>query len=135
MSAECSFAGDRESALIGYLYDELDASGRRDFEAHLAGCRVCRSELDALSGVRRRLAAWTPPALDAIGSAASPPPWWRQVPAWAQVAAALLFLGVSAGLANLSIHYDQSGFTVRTGWLAVQAAPADRVAQKSALPE
>ena len=136
MTAECSFAGDREDALIAYLYDELGASERRDFDAHLAGCRVCRSELDALGGVRRNLAAWTPPPLDALrshhGDSVS---WWRQVPAWAQVAAALLFLGVSAGLANLSIHYDQSGLTVRTGWRPDQAAPAVRVEQTSAVPE
>lgn len=32
------------------------------------------------------------------------------------MAAALLFLGVSAGIANLDVHYDRSGLTVRTGW-------------------
>lgn len=50
-------------------------------------------------------------------------PRWRQLPAWAQVAAALLFLGVSAGVANLDIHRDQSGWTIRTGW-SRRAAPA-----------
>src|SRR5262249_50874358 len=47
---------------------------------------------------------------------------WMQIPAWAQVAAALLFLGVAAGLANLNVHYDGSGLTVRTGWMPL--APA-----------
>lgn len=53
-------------------------------------------------------------------------PQWRQLPAWAQVAAALLFLGVSAGIANLDIHRDQNGWTIRTGWTrpAVPAAVA-----------
>ena len=35
---------------------------------------------------------------------------------WAQVAAALLVLGVSAGIANLDIRYDANGLSVRTGW-------------------
>jgi hypothetical protein len=41
--------------------------------------------------------------------------WW-DVPAWAQVAAALLFVGVSAGVANLDIRYDANGLLIRTGW-------------------
>jgi hypothetical protein len=40
------------------------------------------------------------------------------MPAWAQVAAALVFLGVAAGLANLDVRYDREGLTVRTGWSA-----------------
>src|SRR6185503_12201003 len=40
----------------------------------------------------------------------------HDLPVWAQTAAALLFLGVSAGIANLDVHYDQSGLSIRTGW-------------------
>jgi hypothetical protein len=58
---------------------------------------------------------------------ASRNPRWRALPAWAQVAAALLFLGVSAGVANLDIHRDQNGWTVRTGW-SRPAAPAGAAA-------
>jgi len=127
----CSFAGNREDAIVAYLYDELDGTERRDFDAHLAGCDVCREELDALGGVRRRMAAWSPPQLDTVLTGASNQRrWWQQVPAWAQAAAALLFLGISAGLANLSIHYDKSGLTVRTGWLA----PSASVEQVRAIP-
>jgi hypothetical protein len=46
----------------------------------------------------------------------------RAIPAWAQVAAALLFLGVSAGIANLDVQYNQSGLTIRTGWSAPRSA-------------
>jgi hypothetical protein len=50
------------------------------------------------------------------------------IPAWAQVAAALLVLGVAvgtaAGLGNFSIRVDESGFTVRTGWTATPATTA-----------
>ena len=52
------------------------------------------------------------------------PRWWREIPAWAQVAAALLFLGVSAGIANLDVRYDQNGLSIRTGWSASRARPA-----------
>lgn len=42
---------------------------------------------------------------------------WRDIPAWAQVAAAVLVLGASAGMANLNVHYDaQNGLNIRTGW-------------------
>jgi hypothetical protein len=50
------------------------------------------------------------------------------VPAWAQVAAALLFLGVSAGIANLDVRYDHNGLTIRTGWSRVSTAPATAAA-------
>ena len=39
------------------------------------------------------------------------------MPVWAQVAAAMVVLGVSAGIANLDVHYDaRNGLSVRTGW-------------------
>jgi hypothetical protein len=41
---------------------------------------------------------------------------WRDLPAWAQFAAAMLFLGASAGIANLEVTYDHNGLLVRTGW-------------------
>jgi hypothetical protein len=44
------------------------------------------------------------------------------MPAWAQVAAALFVLGVSATIANLDVRYDRSGLTIRTGWSTPQAA-------------
>src|SRR5215467_10672979 len=51
--------------------------------------------------------------------------WWREMPAWAQVAAALFVLGVSATIANLDVRYDRSGLTIRTGWSQPRpAAPA-----------
>jgi hypothetical protein len=44
------------------------------------------------------------------------------MPAWAQVAAALFVLGVSATIANLDVRYDRSGLTIRTGWSTPRAA-------------
>jgi len=121
----CKYDGDREGMLIAYLYDDIDAGDRAAFDAHLAACARCRTELSALGGVRRQLARWNPPARPISAepfSSAQSHSWWRAIPAWAQVAAALLFLGVSAGVANLNVKYDASGLTVRTGWMNVDSA-------------
>jgi hypothetical protein len=139
MTDMCGYPGDRDEILIAYLYDEIDPSGRAVFDAHLLTCALCRDELRALGGVRQQLARWSPPepsfvvgAGTASGSQSAirdPRPairngWWREIPAWAQVAAALLFLGVSAGVANLDVHYDRSGLTVRTGWSRAESDAA-----------
>lgn len=128
----CSYAGDRDDAMIAYLYDDGDAAVRAGFEAHLAACARCREEVDALRRVRSQLARWAPPEVDFITSHQSPATshraWWHEIPAWAQVAAALLVLGVSAGIANLDVRYDSNGLSVHTGW-AKPAGPAPRAAQ------
>lgn len=133
MTDICGYSGDRDDTLIAYLYDEIDPPARAEFGAHLTTCAVCRDDLRALGGVRQQLARWSPPdpsfvvnaresSVHSSESASRKPQsairtgWWREIPAWAQVAAALLFLGVSAGVANLDVHYDSSGLTVRTGW-------------------
>ena len=137
----CSYSGDRDEALVMFLYDDGGAQPAADralFEGHVRACAVCRDELDALRGVRAQLARWAPPeprfaaladqsaihnhsALRTPHSALSA---WRAIPAWAQVAAALLVLGVSARIANLDVHYDRSGLTVRTGWSSPSRAGA-----------
>jgi anti-sigma factor RsiW len=142
----CHFAGDRDETLIAYLYRDVDPADRIEFESHLTTCATCRRELEALGGVRAELARWAPPEpIFAIANpepraarhqprttsqprvtGPTPPfgrgPWWRGIPAWAQVAAALLVLGVSAGIANLDVRYDRGGLTVRTGWWRPAAA-------------
>jgi len=140
----CGYAGDRDEAMIAYLYDDGDPATRAGFETHLAACARCRREMDALRGVRRQLARWSPPEVNfivgsqqsVVGSHESPatsrqPPatraWWHEIPAWAQVAAALLVLGASAGIANLDVRYDSNGLSVRTGW-----APPPRSTQAPA---
>jgi hypothetical protein len=122
----CGYRGDRDQALVACLYEEHGEAGERAlFEDHLATCARCLDELAALRGVRAQLARWAPPEpafniTDGNGQSAHrnpATPWWREIPAWAQVAAALLFLGVSAGIANLDVRYDASGLNVRTGWM------------------
>src|SRR5437867_10083381 len=143
----CGYSGDRDEALIGFLYDDVtgEPAGRALFETHLETCARCQDEIAALRVVRKQLARWSPPepgfAVTSRQSAvAGPqvgqPSWWREIPAWAQVAAALLFLGVSAGLANLDVHYDRGGLTVRTGWSRAgsDAATAAQRAQVTQAP-
>ena len=129
----CEYSGNRDQALIAYLYDEIDAPTRETFVAHLTACTGCRDELASLRGVRQQLLSWAPPEATfaftsrpmpgtktetAIGNPASVlrNRWLREIPAWAQVAAALLFVGIAAGIANLDVRYDHTGLTVRTGW-------------------
>jgi hypothetical protein len=142
---------DRDEVIVTYLYDDMDAAERATFDAHLQICARCRSELSELRSVRDDLAGWAvaspqssvvsrKPSVDGWNSSVDGRPlvafadfpraasgrrsWWRDMPAWAQVAAALVFVGVSAGLANLDVRYDREGLTVRTGWS--RRAPAVR---------
>jgi hypothetical protein len=169
----CGYQGDREEALIAFLYDEPagDRAARARFEAHMAACAQCTEELAALRGVQLQLGRWAPPEPSyltinreaaLVGPQAANPPsanprsglrepqaalssskgairnpqsgWWREIPAWAQVAAALLFLGVSAGVANLDVKYDADGLTVRTGWMTAPAAVAPPPAAADSAP-
>jgi anti-sigma factor RsiW len=149
----CGYTGDREAALMSYLYDDMAPDERATFDRHLTTCARCRVELNGLGDVRHQLARWSPPDFAAAGEAAAlsrraplvglavqpsivdraplssgqpaaPRAWWRDMPAWAQVAAAMVVLGVSAGLANLDVHYDaRNGLNVRTGWSKPAPAP------------
>ena len=129
----CGYGDDRDEAIVAFLYEDPNGhpAERGRFQAHLTTCARCRADVAALRGVRAQLARWAPPepSFAVIGrqpavagpqsdpqSAVRDPQWWRAVPAWAQVAAALLFLGVSAGVANLDVRYDRSGLSIRTGW-------------------
>ncbi|MBM3264959.1 MAG: zf-HC2 domain-containing protein [candidate division Zixibacteria bacterium] len=44
-----------ERKMVLSLYGELDAEGNRAFEAHLAGCDLCREEFARLSRLHRLL--------------------------------------------------------------------------------
>ena len=126
----CSYGEAREDALVGYLYGELPADERDAFDRHLALCAICRTEVGALADVRSELVQWNAPELPGqivfrpaeAGPAKVVPirsAWQRlsDIPVWMQTAAAILCIGVGAGLANLQISYNGSqGLMVRTGW-------------------
>src|SRR6185436_7448315 len=113
---------DREAVLAGYLYDDLETAERVAFDTHVMTCLPCRSELAELRQVRTTLGRWAPPeparvlAFEPRTPNPEPRTWWHHVPVWAQVAAAMLVLGVSASIANLDIRYDSRGLNVTTGW-------------------
>ena len=155
----CGYTADRDETLTAYLYGEIDPALRVTFEGHIATCERCRNELADLQGVRLRLQEWPAPELahsfvrvpadaaihanlSAIASRdGNDGPrgiaLGRGLPVWAQTAAALLFVGVSAGLANLDVHYDHSGLSIRTGWsrpASDGAAPAPAVGAAAAAP-
>lgn len=110
-------------ALMSYLYEEGPAAERPAFEAHLRQCERCAAEAASLRAVRVDMAAWTPPetVLDfrivrEPAQAKSRWGWMSTMPAWAQLAAASLVIGVAAGLSGLDVQYGSDGLIVRTGW-------------------
>jgi len=118
---------DRDEHLVAFVYDDIDAAVRTSFGSHLSACRYCQEDLSTLRGVRSTLSTWAPPEpvfSTRESRALSPEPraWWHEMPAWAQVAAALFVLGISATIANLDVRYDRSGLTIRTGWSTPRAA-------------
>jgi hypothetical protein len=128
----CGYGGDRDEILVAYIYGDIELAQRAAFDAHLTKCAHCRTELTELRGVRAKLEQWAPPEpLRALTRDSAPQAGPRarvwatlaEMPAWAQVAAALVFLGVAGGLANLDVRYDREGLTVRTGWTGSAVAP------------
>ena len=132
-----TFLCDDKEQLVAYLYDEIDGISRRRIDDHLRVCSACLAEVQALSGVRRELAAWAPPDAElgfTIGQSGSPliaaaPPepagkWWTsaRIPAWAQAAAAVLAVAAALSIVNLQIRYGSDGLVVTTGWMAPAAS-------------
>ena len=127
---------DRDAVIVSYLYDDVEATDRVAFETHITMCEPCRTELADLRGVRSTLAQWAAPEARA-GRRQSPvvsrqSGWWHSVPVWAQVAAAMLVLGVSASIANLDIRYDRAkGLNITTGWSKTTPTQAPVVAPET----
>lgn len=49
---------ERSSDLMAFIYNEMDASESREFDAHLKQCAACRSEAAAFGVVRESIVAW-----------------------------------------------------------------------------
>ena len=121
-----TFRCDDKDTLVAYLYGEIDADGRREVERHLRSCAACAQETEGLQAVRRDLESWMPPEAELDFTIVQKPTAvlrssrWALVatmPAWAQVAAAALVIGVGAAIANLQVRYGNDGLTVSTGWM------------------
>jgi hypothetical protein len=136
------FRCDDKDTLVAYLYGEVEPDVRREVERHLRTCAACTRETEGLQSVRQNLQSWLAPepelAFDIVprSAAAVPsatvlrPARWaalREMPAWARVAAAALFIGVGLGAANVQVRSTGNGVVVTTGWTQ-PAAPTVPVA-------
>jgi hypothetical protein len=133
----CTYSEKRGELLLSYLYDDISDGDRAAFESHLPACADCTRELAELGAVRAQLARWTPPepkVLLASAPAFAARRWWQDVPAWAQVAAAVFVLGTVAALANLDVHYGSDGLVVRTGLIPPASVDAVRPAGPARAP-
>ena len=76
--------------LAGYLDNELSADEKQQVDAHLAVCRECRRDLEALKAAQRSLRQ----ALTSKASGVAPPPqaWSRLQPELEAPRPSLLFL-------------------------------------------
>jgi hypothetical protein len=122
--------------MVAYLYDDDGGFGTAErvaFEAHVMTCEPCRTEVSELRRVRSTLAHWATPdttsrVVESFADSHPTTSWWHTVPVWAQVAAAMLVLGVAASIANLDIRYDRvNGLSVRTGWSKVSSSQSASV--------
>ena len=95
---------DDAAALIGFLYNDCEPDERARIAAHVAVCAACAEELESLSMTREQLSAWTPPEVR-LGFRMSQEPtgnvrttaWWsRPLPAWAQLAAAVVIFAAGS---------------------------------------
>jgi hypothetical protein len=129
---------DDKERLMTFLYGECDRAERDLVERHLAACPRCNAEVEGLRGVRSMLERWREPE-QALGFrlVRDEPPrrrsFWPRVPAWAQLAAAVLVLSVGAAIANLDVSIGRAGVTVRTGW-QTQAPTARATSTPAAAP-
>lgn len=134
-----TFRCDDKETLVAYLYDEIDVEARRQIVSHLRSCAACASEVAALESVRQDLAAWQPPEpqldfaiVQRPATVLRPSRWFvPAIPAWAQVAAAVLVMAVGAAIANVHVRYGNDGLNITTGWIAQAPAPA-AIAQRPA---
>jgi hypothetical protein len=128
------FRCEDKETLVAYLYGEVDADVRREVERHLRTCAACTREADGLQQVREDLQLWMPPEPElgfSVVQNRAPAPvltssrWsaLHGLPAWAQVAAAALFVAAAAAIANVQVRSTSDGVVVTTGWMQ-QGDPA-----------
>jgi hypothetical protein len=126
------FRCEDKDTLVAYLYGEVDSDVRREVERHLRTCIACTCEAEGLQEAREDLQLWLPPEADlgfsitqrsGAGAAPAPvltSPRWAALhglPAWAQVAAAALFVAAAVSIANVQVRSTSEGVVVTTGWI------------------
>ncbi|MEZ5316018.1 MAG: zf-HC2 domain-containing protein [Vicinamibacterales bacterium] len=127
---------DERDRLIGYVYGECDSEEQALIDRHLEDCHVCRDEIRGLRRTREDLLAWDVPEHRSVWTpfvpaVAPPPPWYRQVPAWAMAAAAsVMFVAGAAGGAatHAFLAPDPGGASlIATGATTQPARPTSAV--------
>jgi len=124
---------EERERLIGYVYEECDATERHVIEAHLQSCPTCRAEIGGLRKVRQDLLAWEVPAQSPVWRPAAPVSApvspWSAIPAWAMTAAAglLLMVGAAGGAVTYALLPART-VEVATVTPVVATAPAPAVA-------
>ena len=141
--------GDGE-ALVTFVYGEATPAERDAIANHIARCATCADEVAALGSTREQLAAWTPPEhtlgfritraeAAAVQPSLSDPPapvlrpgvWWQQpLPAWAQMAAAVVIFASGMALGGVWSAPPSSPSAVAT----TSTAPATTNASTAAVP-
>jgi anti-sigma factor RsiW len=123
---ECPF----KEQLVTYLYGELAPSEVRSFEEHLAGCPVCRRDVEEFRSLREALGQWQINDIPHMVLQVKPGFWrmlaetLRTAPLWGRLimgtAAALLILAVF----NVRIEVSRAaGFRFQASLVPVRIAP------------
>ena len=103
---------DYSNDLMEVLYGEAPPATVQRLEEHLKGCAACREEKAALEGVRRKLGAWTLPAL---GPVRRPSPWLLSFRGLAAAAVLVFGLGTGLGLSGTEVRWSDGHLSVRLG--------------------
>lgn len=110
---------------MDYLYEELDARSRGDFEQHLHSCTECMAELKSLQQTHKLFSALpeVEPEERLIFNASPRKSWFSEfrlpLPQFSlakigyAAGLAIVVLLVAGSLANLQIKNDESGFAVK----------------------
>lgn len=130
---------DLKPLFMDYLYDEISEDDRKQLLAHLAQCRSCQAEFDALKKTSSVLQKWEDidPDFNVI-MVAEKVLWWSQlknyitnaIPRPKKIALGLVYATVGfllvLSIANTQISYRQGEFKMSMG-LFSKPAPQDDV--------
>lgn len=102
-----------DAAIVDYVYEEIDPAREAEVVSHIAACAPCADEVRGLRATRQELQTWAPPdaalgfqvvAKTEAAHVLRSERWWsRPLPAWAQVAAAIVLFSAGVVLGALRV--------------------------------